>query len=349
MKLKLVKRESGSKMLLIIMISAVGSLLGTRLFLELTGYPEISNEKWHVAHVLWGGLAMVAGMILTLVFHGEKTRKKASIIFGVGLGWFIDEIGKFLSHDNDYFFQPAIVFMYVFFILMFLLYRYFEKIQTKDVKSLLYQIINGLEEIAERDFENREKKEILEKLGELERKTSGKINNLSIALRKMIVELPSKKNKKIRSSNLLWKKLKFFGYHKIFKRKTITSLLLLLSAGYILEGLFSTVGIFLHFDPGEAVNIYKNTFMFSKTHGLMLTMKIFSDTLIAGMFVAGLVLIWRKQKREGLGFFQRGLLVSIFLSSIFRFYFEQFSAVFGLIFNIIIWIGLDRMERDIKD
>ena len=54
-------------------------------------------------------------------------------------------------------------------------------------------------------------------------------------------------------------------------------------------------------------------------------------------------------KKKGLEFFQRGLLISIFLSSMFRFYFEQFSAVFGLVFNIIIWTGLERMEKDFKN
>ncbi|MBU1130349.1 hypothetical protein KKE45_03465 [Patescibacteria group bacterium] len=335
MKLRLVKRESGSKMLLLVMISAVCSLLGTRLFLELTGYPEISNEKWHIAHVLWGGLAMVAGMVLTLAFHGEKTRKKAAVVFGIGLGWFVDEIGKFLSHDNNYFFQPAIVFMYVFFVLLFLLYRYFERMQVKDIRSLLYQIINRLEEVAEGDFEDEEKEEILKKLAELERKTVGKINDFSIALKKMIMELPSKKNKGDKISNLLWKKLKFFGYHKVFKRKAIMGLLLVLSVGYILEGLFSTIGLFLNISQSRL--------------SWMLMMKIMADGLTVFMFLAGLWLIWKKEKKEGLEFFQRGLLISMFLSSIFRFYFEQFSAVFGLVFNIIIWMGLERMEKDIKD
>lgn len=322
-------------MLLLVMISAVCSLLGTRLFLELTGYPEISNEKWHIAHVLWGGLAMVAGMVLTLAFHGEKTRKKAAVVFGIGLGWFVDEIGKFLSHDNNYFFQPAIVFMYVFFVLLFLLYRYFERMQVKDIRSLLYQIINRLEEVAEGDFEDEEKEEILKKLAELERKTVGKINDFSIALKKMIMELPSKKNKGDKISNLLWKKLKFFGYHKVFKRKAIMGLLLVLSVGYILEGLFSTIGLFLNISQSRL--------------SWMLMMKIMADGLTVFMFLAGLWLIWKKEKKEGLEFFQRGLLISMFLSSIFRFYFEQFSAVFGLVFNIIIWMGLERMEKDIKD
>ena len=33
-------------------ISAIASLLGIRLYLQLTGYPQVGNGEFHIAHVL---------------------------------------------------------------------------------------------------------------------------------------------------------------------------------------------------------------------------------------------------------------------------------------------------------
>ena len=37
------------------LVSAVSAILVIRLFLKLTGYPQISNSTLHIAHLLWGG------------------------------------------------------------------------------------------------------------------------------------------------------------------------------------------------------------------------------------------------------------------------------------------------------
>ncbi|MBD8061325.1 hypothetical protein [Oceanitalea stevensii] len=94
-------------------LTTVVTIVVTRGYLQLTGFPQIGGETLHVAHVLWGGLFMALAMVLVLSFAGPVIRPLVAFLGGIGFGLFIDEVGKFLTNDNDYFFQPAPMIMYL--------------------------------------------------------------------------------------------------------------------------------------------------------------------------------------------------------------------------------------------
>src|SRR3990167_6561029 len=95
------------------LVSAIASILVIRLFLAITGYPQLGGENFHIAHMLWGGFLMMVAVIGLLVFLNKETKYIASILGGIGFGTFIDELGKFITKDNNYFYQTTIGIIYV--------------------------------------------------------------------------------------------------------------------------------------------------------------------------------------------------------------------------------------------
>ena len=116
-------------------VSAIVSIFAIRIFLKLAGYPQLGGGDFHIAHMLFGGFFMVSAIIILLSFLGETSKNIASILGGIGFGTFIDELGKFITSDNDYFFQPTVAFIYIIFVLLFLISRFIPRYRQVSQKE----------------------------------------------------------------------------------------------------------------------------------------------------------------------------------------------------------------------
>lgn len=105
------------------LICTVVTILAVRFFLIALGYPRLGGDGLHIAHLLWGGLLLLIALMLAMVSLSQLARRAAAVLGGVGFGLLIDEIGKFVTTDNDYFFRPTFALIYVTLVLIWLASR----------------------------------------------------------------------------------------------------------------------------------------------------------------------------------------------------------------------------------
>jgi hypothetical protein len=136
-----------------------------RLFLELTGYPQVGSSTLHVAHLLWGGLFLFLSVLLVLIWDNPRALRTAAVLSGVGIGLFVDEVGKFITQNNDYFFPPAAPIIYGFFLITVLIYLYVRKPDADDPRRAM---VKALEELQDAIYGEMDQFEVNQLLGNLE-------------------------------------------------------------------------------------------------------------------------------------------------------------------------------------
>lgn len=157
-------RLGAEQNLLISLVSFALSVIGVRLFLDLTGYPQFGSSTLHIAHVLWGGLLLFIGGLLPLIVANAWAYTTGAVLNGVGMGLFIDEVGKFITQTNDYFYPPAAPIIYAVFLLLVMLYLQIRRPTPGGPRQVMYQALHDLTEVLDHDLQAEEKEHLSVKL-----------------------------------------------------------------------------------------------------------------------------------------------------------------------------------------
>ena len=137
------RRDQGTQYLFITIASFAVTVAGTRWYLDLAGYPTVGGGQLHIAHALWGGLALVIAAILPLLWVGHRSLVISALLAGVGVGLFIDEVGKFMTTSTNYFFAPAAPIIYGSLMLLVMLWLLLRR-SSGDALDATHAVLDAL-------------------------------------------------------------------------------------------------------------------------------------------------------------------------------------------------------------
>ena len=313
--------ESGRRLDLFL-VCAVASVIGNRVFLIITGYPQLGNGTLHISHAIWGALMMAVAIVFAISFLAPNNRTFIAFIGGCGFGWFIDELGKFITRDVDYFFQPTIALIYIVFIAMYLVFR---GIQRRDY-SADEAVLNGLEAL---------KSATIGELSEARRSaavalldTTGAASAFAHHVRALLADetgLPDRRPNRFER----WGAKARAWYLGLVDRRWFAM---------VITGWFVVVGI------AQLIAALTIVFDDSIVKGFVDWATIVSSAISGALIVMG-VLRLRHHRLDAYRWFERGILVQIFVTQVFEFAHEQLTGVFSLVVNILIWVALRSMIR----
>jgi len=320
----------------IFLVSAVASILAIRAYLAITGYPQLGNSELHIAHMLWGGIFMLVGIIALAMFLGKAAQYVGVICGGIGFGTFIDEVGKFITQDNDYFYQPSVSIMYVTFIVIFLVVRNIITRARYSSIEYLMNAIHELEEVAHLDLDVEEKEKVLKYLAKCDA-NDPLVSELKSTLDKIELVPVPEAGLYVRIKDRLASFYRKIAVTNWFKWVIIS----FFSAQLAFNLFYVFVLVALKMLNWDVLNV---SIIASLAGGLE---KItFSDYayLISSLLAAGLalwgLLLFIKSRLSAFRMFERSVMVSLFLTQVFVFFQAQFWGLAGLIVYLLVYVAL---------
>jgi hypothetical protein len=159
-----VRRDRGPRYLLLTIVAFAVTVMAVRVYLDWTGYPKIGGGGIHVAHMLWGGLLLVVAALLLQLFVGRRALVLSAIGAGVGVGLFIDEVGKFITESNDYFFAPAAPLIYGAVLLLVMLWLVVRRGDRPTTAEAIQGAIESLRDLADGRLSTHDRDRAVERL-----------------------------------------------------------------------------------------------------------------------------------------------------------------------------------------
>jgi hypothetical protein len=321
--LKLSRSGHSSQLLEIFFVSAVVSVLGIRAFLAATGYPQIAGGDLHIAHMLWGGLLMGGGIVISLTYLGRTAEYATAVMGGVGFGAFIDEIGKLITVDNDYFYRPSAALIYVTFVGVFLLIRSLRSPQDFTQKEALLNALDMAKEIARKDLSDTEHRRLTYYLS-LANPHDPTVIALKSAAQRVIVS-PETPTRVQAWTIAITKYYRHLASKPMFNTAIITL--------FVAQALSSALYLLVRFAGYE-----KGVYILEEVP-FTANIDLFSSSISLFLIVVGATMI-RRSRVIAYQWFSRAVLFDILVTQVFLFYHEQFSAIVGVIVKIVLLVGL---------
>jgi hypothetical protein len=238
----------------------------------------------------------------------------AAVLGGIGFGLFIDEVGKFVTKDVNYFYRPAIAIIYVCFVLLFGVIRWLARRRFSAAEALLIAA-DSLKQDAAGSLTEERRARVLALLAE-----TGASGSLADGIRDLLARAavtrpaPNLLGRLTNRGRDLWSRL---TSHRVFRRLVFG----LLAAAVVISSV--ELGWLLQHGLGR----------------LAFSQKAFAASTIAadGLVAIGAIRM-RSSLLASLHWYEHAVLLEITVGQVFLYSSEQLAASLNLAALLLLWV-----------
>lgn len=328
---ELIRHLDSAYLLQNFLVASVASILVIRFYLHLTGYPQIGGGGLHIAHMLWGGVFMLAAIFMLLLYINKNAYKIAAIVGGIGFGTFIDELGKFITQDNNYFFAPTASLIYVIFVAMYLAIYFLQKRENFPPSVYLINALEVMKEAPLHDLDMLEKEQAHRYLSKCDQK-----DPMVKAFSHLLSQLEAIHSKepgiiqKVNAKIAQW-------YKDLLSKHFFKNLLIFI---FVLQAI-ATIFYSILLTEVFAQSILQQKILFDLPALSLTEIGDVISSTVAGLFVVAGVIALKKSRLAAYRMFKIALLITLLLTEFFIFYDSQFNALYGFTLNLLLFITLN--------
>ena len=353
---RLVRRTSAPHLVLNVLIAFGATVLLVRLYLELTGYPRLGNATLHIAHMLYGGIMLTAACLLMIIFATPSAIRIGAVLTGIGLGLFFDEVGKFITANNDYFYKPAAPIIYLIALGIALLYFLLSRRAKQPTDhELMVAALENTESLMEGQQTEQHHHQIDVNLDRIaQTMDDSDYVKLALALR----EFADSEAVRPGRTHLqrVWGRMELWSLRQFVRNyKLITILMLVLLA---LNGLSSLITFTIALvvpvaapDLARDIQSLYNSVGLHEFSPFLLSVDnidLLLDFITALITFAGIILFVTRRRQQGLFWIHLALILQLCVVNVFTFYREQFSAALFTLVNLAVLFFVRAYQTNLK-
>jgi hypothetical protein len=344
---RFIRRYMAEYYLLLSVVVFAFTVILTRLFLEVTGYPQLGNQSLHISHLLWGGLILFIATLMALMFANRGVYQVVAILSGIGMGLFIDEVGKFITRSNDYFYPAAAPIIYGVFLISVFVYLEIRSFQPVSARQSLYTALEMMMQALDRKLNAGQKSLLQAELQEAEELAPGpEARQLASILRQYVTsyQAPTEAER----SALEKAALAFTGWLRIRVGRVWhrRALILGLAVPSLLAMFELGLLVWIMLNPHQRLNplvdgIISSGEINSVRQIQWFVARLTIDAMTGLLTLTAAILLLARSERLGVELGIISLVLSLTAVNLITFYLDQFKAISNSLFQFgMLWLML---------
>jgi hypothetical protein len=350
--LRPVKRYRSERYVLISLVTFALTVVALRGILKLTGYAQIGGDSVHIAHVLWGGLALFGAALLLLVVSNRWALVLGAVLSGGGVGLFIDEVGKFVTQSNDYFTPAAAPIIYALFLATVLVYLRVRRAPVRDVRGEMYRALEQMSGVLDHEMSRHDLNALGNRLRQVERSAKDEaVRRLATAMlafvdaeRPRIVEPQPGRLARLFADVRAWAR-------RVFTRPRLRAFLIFaLVVGGVYAVLDMALLAFLAVAPASSATEFMRSLVSTGELAALgdkiwFSVRAVLEGGVGVAMLAGATFFGLRREWRGLSIAIAGLIVDLTVVNLVVFYQDQFKALIGTALQYVVLVAAFSYRR----